>query len=838
LDPDGSVVSWSWSFGDGSTGTGASVNHLWSAPGSYNVTLTVTDNSGATSGDSATVVVTNRAPTANAGADQSGTTGSSLSFSGSGSNDMDGSIATYSWTFGDGASATGMNVTHAFATGGSYTVTLTTTDNLGAQDTDVAMANVAASVTIPNPPSALNATAASSSRIDLTWSDNSSNETGFKIERASSSTGPFTQIGTSTLASFSDMSAPTASTSFYRVSAYNTAGTSAPSNVDSATTSDNVPASPSALGATAISSSRIDLNWTDNSSNESGFKVERSSSSTGPFTQIGTSTAASFSDTSAPTASTSFYRVSAYNTAGTSAPSNTANATTPDVPPAAASGLGATAVSSSRIDLNWTDNSSNESGFKIERSSSSTGPFTQIGTSTTPTFSDMSAPVASTSFYRVIAYNTAGSAAASNVASATTSDNVPASPSALGATAISSSRIDLNWTDNSSNESGFKVERSSSSTGPFTQIGTSTAASFSDTSAPTASTSFYRVSAYNTAGTSAPSNTANATTPDVPPAAPASCSAAPASQTQINLQWSDSSSNETSFKIERSSAASGPWTLVTTMGANTTSWANTGLAAGTTWWYRVKASNAAGDSAPSPLASATTQASAPVLPAPPSNLTATATSTSAISLSWLDNSTNETGFKIERATSVTGTFTQVAAPGAGATSWGDSGLTSNTTYYYRVRATSGAGDSTNSNTANATTQGGSSDVTPPSVPSGVVTTAPTCGGVLVTWNASTDAGGSGLRGYNVYRKNETTPFVQVPNSETRLMDSGLSSATFYYYTIEAVDNAGNKSAKTSPVGVYSQSCAGSGGTYDWATHSGGSIAPDEGYGHCRRLRRQ
>src|SRR5262249_31568071 len=185
----------------------------------------------------------------------------------------------------------------------SFPVTLTTPDNLGASSSDVAMANVSAAVTIPTAPSGLGATAASSSRIDLTWSDNSSNETGFKVERASSSTGPFTQIGTATTASYSDPSAPVASTARYSVSACNTAGNSAPSNVASATTSDNVPTSPSALGATAMSSSRIDLSWSDNSSNETGFKVERASSSTGPFTQIGTATAASFSDTSAPVAS-------------------------------------------------------------------------------------------------------------------------------------------------------------------------------------------------------------------------------------------------------------------------------------------------------------------------------------------------------------------------------------------------------------------------------------------------------------------------------------------------------------------------------------------------------
>src|SRR5262249_10058857 len=93
-------------------------------------------------------------------------------------------------------------------------------------------------------------------------------------------------------------------------------------------------------------------------------------------------------------------------------------------------------------------------------------------------------------------------------------------------------------------------------------------------------------------------------------------------------------------------------------------------------------------------------------PTAPSGLSATAASTSQINLSWTDNSSNETGFKIERATDsgFTQNLTLVTTTAAGVTSYSNTGLTSNTTYYYRVRATNASGDSSNSNTANATTQ--------------------------------------------------------------------------------------------------------------------------------------
>jgi len=92
------------------------------------------------------------------------------------------------------------------------------------------------------------------------------------------------------------------------------------------------------------------------------------------------------------------------------------------------------------------------------------------------------------------------------------------------------------------------------------------------------------------------------------------------------------------------------------------------------------------------------------IPNAPSSLSASAISSSQINLTWQDNSTNETSFKLERATSAAGPFSQIATPGSNTTSYSDSGLAPSTTYYYRVRASNSAGDSSYSNTANATTQ--------------------------------------------------------------------------------------------------------------------------------------
>jgi C1A family cysteine protease len=283
----------------------------------------------------------------------------------------------------------------------------------------------------------------------------------------------------------------------------------------------------------------------------------------------------------------------------------------------------------------------------------------------------------------------------------------PAAPTNLTAAAISFSQINLTWNDNANNETGFKIERSPDGT-TWTQIATPAAnvTTYSDTGLAASTTYYYQVRAYNGAGDSAYSNTADATTQALPapPAAPTGLAATAASSSQINLTWTDNADNETGFKIERCTGAGcSDFAQIATVGAGVTSYSNTGLAASTSYSYRVRAYNAGGDSEYSNTASAVTQA-ASALPAAPTNLTATAVSRSQINLTWMDNSSNETGFKIERCKGSTCTnFSQIATAGANVAAYSNTGLSSNTTYRYRVRAYNASGNSAYSNIAAATT---------------------------------------------------------------------------------------------------------------------------------------
>jgi len=257
------------------------------------------------------------------------------------------------------------------------------------------------------------------------------------------------------------------------------------------------------------------------------------------------------------------------------------------------------------------------------------------------------------------------------------------------------------------------------------------------------------VKAYNAGGESNSSNTASATTYACSPTAPnppSNLSATAVSQTQINLSWSDNANNEDGFKIYRNGS------YLASVGANVSSYQDTGLSCGTSYSYFVKAYNAGGESNSSNTASATTYACSPTAPNPPSNLSATAVSQTQINLSWSDNANNEHGFKVYR----NGSY--LASVGANVTSYQDTGLSCGTSYSYYVKAYNAGGESSSSNTTSATTYACSPSTSlmgrvtlqgrgnPPSDRWNnfhLVITLYSCGGTSPVWQLHSDTDASG-----------------------------------------------------------------------------------------------
>lgn len=145
-DPDGVIVSYGWSFGDGSTADGPTPSHSFSAADVYTVTLTVEDDQGLSASAGQPVGVSssggNHPPTAVISLITC--TDLSCNFSGSGSSDVDGTIVSYAWNFGDGQQGSGQTTSHDYASPGDYAVTLTVEDNDGETDSDTDVAQATA----------------------------------------------------------------------------------------------------------------------------------------------------------------------------------------------------------------------------------------------------------------------------------------------------------------------------------------------------------------------------------------------------------------------------------------------------------------------------------------------------------------------------------------------------------------------------------------------------------------------------------------------------------------------------------------------------------------------
>ncbi len=264
-----------------------------------------------------------------------------------------------------------------------------------------------------------------------------------------------------------------------------------------------------------------------------------------------------------------------------------------------------------------------------------------------------------------------------------------AAPTNLVATAASSTPVNLSWADNSNNETRFVLSRcTGTSCSNFVDVGTVNAnvTTYADTSTQASTSYRYRVVAYSgtTASTSYP--VASVTTPAAPPppnplASPTNLLATLLNGNQVKLVWNDNSSDETGFQVERCLGATCTnFALVKTLGANLSTFTNTGLSTNQVYRYRVRAYKGTTYSAYSAVVTTQTLAK-------PTTLTATAVSGGKATLTWADSNSYETGFKVERCQGGSCTnFAEIASVSANVLTYADTGLQAGTRYRYRIRA--------------------------------------------------------------------------------------------------------------------------------------------------------
>ncbi len=539
-------------------------------------------------------------------------------------------------------------------------------------------------------PSNLSLTVDSYHQIWFAWQDNATNESGYEVWK--STTGPsgaFSLFTTypwpNTAAGGNDGLAP--STQYcYKVRAYSTQGqsgkTQSYSDFSSTACATTLGWAPSGVrAAPRFNGYAINVTWIDNSSNETGFRVERAAVDTGPWTSvvITSENVTTFDDGQVPGAEQPVcYRVLAVNSSGNSAPSNVDCTAMPQGP----ANLVATVASDGSVDLSWTDISAIEDRFAVYRWTPS-GSFNRVATlpaNATRYHEPWSAD--STYYYRVYATKDSGSSAGSNTVSVSVITRPPAAPLNLLAMPQSSTIISATWSYGSANAAGFRVERSTDGGVSWVTAGTG-GSPFIDTGLPSERQVCYRAFAFNSKGESPPSNAACTS----PPTGPTGFSANGVDPTTVDFAWRDNSTVEDGYEIDRGYSYCDPdgcytdYLRLTSVGPNATSYRASGANSDDYYYnYIVVAIKDGGRSDVSNIAA----------PATISNLTATALSAAQIDLVWTNKITNNGAFlercQGEAAACSSGNFVGLGWAAANATTFSDKSVQGGTTYSYRVQS--------------------------------------------------------------------------------------------------------------------------------------------------------
>jgi len=458
-------------------------------------------------------------------------------------------------------------------------------------------------------PDSLDLTAYSATQIDLRWTYPIQTNYYTKIERRTDDTGWVTVANAAAgVTKYSDTNLTPGTKYYYRITATSDSLVVSLPYPSDATgkwvyTKTSKPASISAVYIN--SPSQVLLNWyfitntstnnnTNNSNDIRSFTIERKSGNE-DFKSIGTASSSTpyWTDTTVSQNTRYVYRVKALTDNSSSDYSDEAVIFTAVLNPP--SDLTAVSISERKIKLTWVDNSSNETGFELWRRSGSGDSWEKLAVvlSGITSYTDESITTGVQYYYKVrgVFYDNIYSTYSNEAGIQTAQLNAPSN---LQYSVSSPSEILLTWVDNSSNESGFKVERKTGIEGDWTDVATlsENTTSFSDTGLTEFTQYYYRVKAYNTTYSSVSYSNITDVVLGVPKA-PSDLASQTLSSSRIKLSWTDNSGNELGFRIERSKSGD-YFSQVAQVDVNITEYTDTGLEPGTQYIYRVNSYNRSG----------------------------------------------------------------------------------------------------------------------------------------------------------------------------------------------------------------------------------------------------
>jgi formylglycine-generating enzyme required for sulfatase activity len=533
----------------------------------------------------------------------------------------------------------------------------------------------------PKSPTNLSITQQNVYTFSLSWNDNSTGEDGFKIERKIDD-GVYTQIAVTTEKTYIDgtINKKGYSKVYYQVRAYKEIYNS---NYAMNYATVGFPA-PSSVTYSKINFSTIKLSWNDNSNGEDGFKIDKK---IGDYAWVLGFASVSeniktWTDNNAEINQNITYRVYAYKGANTSGVALTSliNNSIP-----APTNFSAPQTSITSSVLSWTDNSLGEDKFVIERKLSTETNYSILaeipGSDTaTKTWADTTVPNLIYDYRVRASFDTFYSAYALK-----TLNNLFPAPTNFTGTQTNITIATFVWNDNSIGEEKFEIERKLSSEANFIKVGEVTGSatatkSWTDTNLTQDLTYDYRVKAVRGSFESEYLTKTGYLNNFL---APENLTSTFVNYTSVTLNWSDSYIGEDKFEIERKLSSESTYIKIGEVSGSETStktYTDSTIEPNQTYNYRVRIVDGAAYSDYANVTYAN-----PIQT--PTGLIATVASETSIKLDWTDNSNGEQGFKIDRKVGVSGTWvTDYAIVGANVKTFTDTGLTTGTTYYYRVRA--------------------------------------------------------------------------------------------------------------------------------------------------------
>ncbi|MDI6781084.1 MAG: PQQ-binding-like beta-propeller repeat protein [bacterium] len=624
--------------------------------------------------------------------------------------------------------------------------------------------------------------------VTISWRDKSQDEQGFILERMTDK-GTWTTIftlGTNSL-QFTDKQIKLNNKYSYRVCAYNHVGRSGYSNILEIHTVPNLPALPTDLKAAFVSDKGVLLTWMDNSTNENGFKIVKAIKGQKDYKFVCTlePNTTSYEDARVIPGTTYLYRIVSFNSFGRTEYTRPITITIPSAPPSRPENVEALLVEPTRVKIAWKDTSvikrgtvsdRGASSFKIQRKDPGKKGFETIAAVGPDSvhYTDTNLLPDTNYSYQVIACNKDGEGVSDTV-NIKTSRGLPQPPSGLKIADVSQTSITISWAGDG-NEAGFRLERRKVNT-PYEEIAIMGAAitSYKDTDVLPKTTYFYRVCAYNLSVYSKYSSEVQATTRDTQPFFPSELKAL-IEEDGIELSWQDNSSNEKGFKIERKQDTA-QFEEIAVLEADKRYYKDKNISPKTIYTYRVYAYNDIGNSRYSYEVKVVTSAP-PTPPAPPAKLSGMAASPSQINLSWMDESSDEEGFIIEKK--IREKFYEAGRVSKNNTIFTEINLMPKTAYTYRASTYNKFGVSDYSNEITITT------LEPPlQFPDKLEASAVCEGCVKITWQDNSD----GETGFILERASQTGDFQEtaiIAPEGISYIDIKLLPDSIYHYQIRAV----------------------------------------------------